>query len=140
MFLQHTLSDVTNGVGLIPRKGVIREDHWIKSFMKDMFVQVASSKASQLRDLHANMDRQIARTDQLCLVDCCYDPLVLTNLCALARPNVVTGYTLSSQVGSRGSDMMISLGLSRRCSFLAMVKTTWIILSIIMVKQTVLAA
>jgi hypothetical protein len=143
MFLQHKLSDATNGVVYIPRKGWIREDPWIKSFTKDMLVQVASSEASQLRDLHANMDRQIACTDQLCLVDCCYDPLVLTNLCAFANSNVVTGYTLSSQVGSQGLDsrgMMISLGLSRRCSFLAMVKTTWIILSIIMVKQTVLVA
>ena len=64
MFLQHKLSDATNGVGFIPRKGWIREDPWIKSFTKDMLVQVASSEASQLRDLHADMDRQIACTDQ----------------------------------------------------------------------------
>jgi hypothetical protein len=63
-----------------------------------MLVQVASSKAAQLRDLvHANMDGQISRTPhQLRLVDCCYDLLVLTNLCAIAKSNVDTGYTLSS--------------------------------------------
>jgi hypothetical protein len=47
-------------------------------------------------------------------VDCFYDPLVLVaNLCAIAKSNVVTGYTLSTQVGSRGLDsrgMMISHG------------------------------
>jgi hypothetical protein len=69
MFLPHKLSDATNGVGFIPRKGWIREDPWIKSFTKDMLVQVSSSEASQLRDLNADMDRQIARTNQLCLVD-----------------------------------------------------------------------
>jgi hypothetical protein len=83
MFLQHKLLDATKPVSFIPRKGWIREDLWIKTFTKDMLVKVASSKASQLRDLHANMDRQIARTDQLRLVNCCYDPLVLTNLCAM---------------------------------------------------------
>jgi hypothetical protein len=121
MFLQRKLSDATNAVGFIPRKGWIREDPWIKTFMKDMFVKVASREASQLRDLHADMDRQIPRTDQLRLVDCCYDPLVLTNLCAVAKYNVVTGYTLSSQVGSRGSDsrgMMISHGVVKKMKFL----------------------
>jgi hypothetical protein len=57
MFLQPKLSDATNAVGFIPRKGWIREDPWIKSFMKDMLVHVASSESSQLRDLHADMVR-----------------------------------------------------------------------------------
>jgi hypothetical protein len=121
MFLQRKLSDASNAAGLIPRKGWIREDPWIKSFTKDMLVQVASSESSQLRDLHADMDRQISRTDQLRIVDCCYDPLVLTNLCAIAKSNVVTGYTLASQVGSRGSDsrgMMISHGFVKKMRFL----------------------
>jgi hypothetical protein len=67
------------------------------------------------------MDRQISCTDQLCLVDYCYDSLVLTNLCAIAESNVVTGYTLSSQVGSCGLDshgMMISLGFLKKMPFL----------------------
>ncbi len=121
MFLQHKLSDATNGVGFIPRKGWIREDPWIKSFTKDMLVQVASSEASQLRDLHANdMDRLIARTNQLCLVDCCYDLLVITNLCAFAKSIVVTGYILSSQVSCHGLDsrgMMISHGFVKKMKF-----------------------
>jgi hypothetical protein len=85
-----------------------------------MLVKVASSEASQLRDLYADMDRQISRTDQLRLVDCCYDPLVLTDLCAVAKSNVVTGYTLSSLVGSRGLDsrgMMISHGFVKKMKF-----------------------
>jgi hypothetical protein len=67
----------------------------------------------QLRDIHADMDHQITRTDQLRLVDCCYDSHAMTNLSAMAKLNVVTGYTLSSQIGSRGSDsrgIMISHG------------------------------
>jgi hypothetical protein len=121
MFLQRKLYDATNAVGFIPRKGWIREDPWIKTFTKDMLVKVTSSEASQLRDLHADMDRQLSRTTQLRLVDCCYDPLVLTNLCAVAKSNVVTGYTLSSQVGSRGSDsrgIMISHGFVKKMKFL----------------------
>jgi hypothetical protein len=65
--------------------------------------------------------RHISRTRQLCLVDCCYIPLVLTNLRAIAKSNVVTGYTLSSQVASRGLDsrrMMISHGFVKKMRFL----------------------
>jgi hypothetical protein len=55
-------------------------------------------------------------------VGCCYDPLVLTNLCAIAKSNIVTGYTLSSQVGSRGSDsrsmMILSHGFAKKMRFL----------------------
>jgi hypothetical protein len=121
MFLQRKLSDAMNAVGEIPRKGSIREDPWIKEFTKDMLVKVASSEESQLRDLHADMDRQISRTDQLRLVDCCYDPRVLSNLSAIAKSNVVTGYTLASQLGSRGSDsrgMMISHGFVKKMQYL----------------------
>jgi hypothetical protein len=87
-----------------------------------VLVKLASSEASQLRDLHADMDRQISHTNQLRLVDCCYDPLVLTNLYAVAKSNVVTGYTLSSQVGSRGSGsrgMIISHGFVKKMEFLS---------------------
>jgi hypothetical protein len=87
-----------------------------------MLVKAASSEASQLRDLHTNMHRQISSTDQLRLVDCCYGPLILTNLCAVAKSNVVTGYTLSSQVGSWGLDsriMMISHGFVKKMKFLS---------------------
>jgi hypothetical protein len=84
IFLLRKLLDAANAVGFIPRKGWIREDPWIKTFKKDMLVQVASSKASQLRDLHADMHRQLSCTDQLRLVDCSYDPLVLTPTLLLA--------------------------------------------------------
>jgi hypothetical protein len=137
MSLQRKLSDAINAAGFIPRKGWIREDPWIETFIKDMLVKVVSSEASQLRDLHADMDRKIACTNQLCLVDCCCGPLVLTNLCAIAKSNVVTGYILSSQVGSRGSDslgMMISHGFVKKMRFLGITLFT------IMVKQIVLAA
>jgi hypothetical protein len=121
MFLQRKLSDAMNASGEIPRKGMIREDTWIKDFTKDMLVRVANSEEMQLRDLHADMDRQITRSDQLRLVDCCYDSLVITNLSALAKSNVVTGYTLSSQIGSRGSDsrgIMLSHGFVKSMRFL----------------------
>jgi hypothetical protein len=86
-------------------KGMIREDTWIRDFTKDMLVKVATNSGEmQLRDLHADMDCQITRTNQLCLVDCCYDSHVITIISAMAKSNVVTGYTLSSQIGSRGSD------------------------------------
>jgi hypothetical protein len=96
MFLQRKLTYSMNALGCIARKGAIREDDWIKTFTKDMLVKVASSEATQLRDLHADMDRQSSCTDQLYLIDCCYDPIVLTNLCASTKSNVVTGYVLSS--------------------------------------------
>jgi hypothetical protein len=96
MFLQRKLSDPMNAVGKIPWKGMIRENSWIKDFTKDMLVKVANSEEMQLRDLHADMDRQITRTDQLRLVDCCYDSLAMTNLSAIAKSNVVTDYTLLS--------------------------------------------
>jgi hypothetical protein len=67
------------------------------------------------------MDRLIARTNQLCLVDCCYDLLVITNLCAFAKSIVVTGYILSSQVSCHGLDsrgMMISHGFVKKMRFL----------------------
>jgi hypothetical protein len=121
MFLQRKLSDAMNAVGEIPRKGMIREDTWIKDFSKDMLVKVANSEEMQLRDLHADMDRQITRTDQLRLVDSCYNSFVMTNLSATAKSNVVTGYTLSSQIGSRGSDsrgIMISHGFVKVMRFL----------------------
>jgi hypothetical protein len=121
MFLQRKLSDAMNDVGEIPRKGMIREDTWIKDFTKDMLVKVANSEEMQLRDLHADMDRQISRTNQLRLVDCCYDSHVMTNLSAMTKANAVTGYTLSSQIGSRGSDscgIMISHGFVKAMRFL----------------------
>ena len=121
MFLQRKLTDSMNALGCIARKGAIREDTWIKTFTKDMLIKVASSEAALLRDLHADMDRQISRTDQLRLVDCCYDPLVLSTLCDIAKSNVVTGYVLSSQVGSHGSDshgMMISHGFVKKMQYL----------------------
>jgi hypothetical protein len=76
-----------------------------------------------LRDLYADMEQQIARNNnQLPLVDCWNDPLVLINLCAIAKSNVVTGYGLpSSQVSSRGWDsrgMMISHGFVKKMKFL----------------------
>jgi hypothetical protein len=121
MFLQRKLSDAMNAVGKIPRKGMIREDTWIKAFTKNMLVKVANSQEMQLRNLHADMDCQITRTDQLRLVDCCYDSHVMTNLSAMAKANVVTGYTLLSQIGSRGSDsrgIMISHDFVKAMRFL----------------------
>jgi hypothetical protein len=121
MFLHRKLFDAMNDVGKIPLKGMIREETWIKDFTKDMLVKVANSKEMQLRDLHANMDRQITRTDQLRLVDCCYNSHVMTNLSAMAKSNAVTGYTLSSQIGSCGSDsceIMISHGFVKVMRFL----------------------
>jgi hypothetical protein len=120
MFLQRKLADATTSVGFIPRKGRIREDPWTKICTKGMLVRVASSKAAQLRDLYADMDRQISCTNQL-LVDCCYDSLVLTNLCAIAKSKIITAYALSSQVGSRCLDscgMMISHGFLKKMQFL----------------------
>jgi hypothetical protein len=121
MFLQRKLSDAMNDVREIPWKGMIREDTLIKDFTKDMLVKVANSEEMQLRVLHADMDRQITPTNHLRLVDCFYDSHVMTNLSAMATSNVVTGYTLSSQIGSRGSDsrgIMISHGFVKAMRFL----------------------
>jgi hypothetical protein len=101
-----------NAVGKISRKGMIREDTWIKDFTKDMLVKVANSKDMQLRDLHAEMDRQITRTDQLRLaVDCCYDSLVMTNKplrCLLLFRLMITTTVTGSMVESLSCTMLKS--------------------------------
>jgi hypothetical protein len=76
MLLQRKLSNAMNASGEIPREGLIWEDTiwedtWVKDFTKDMLVKVANSEDMQLQDHHADMDRQITRSDQLHLVDCC---------------------------------------------------------------------
>jgi hypothetical protein len=71
MFRQCTLSDASmDALGEILWKGSMREDPWIKQFIKDMLVKVASSEEVQLRDLHAKMDHQTSWSEQLHLVDC----------------------------------------------------------------------
>jgi hypothetical protein len=108
-------------VGKIPPKGMIREDTWTKDFTKDMLIKVANSEEMQLRDLYADMGRQITGSDQLRLLDCCYNSHVMTKFSAMAKSNVVTGYTHLSQIGSRGSDsrgIMISHGFVKAMRFL----------------------
>jgi hypothetical protein len=121
IFLQRKLSNAVKAVGKIPPKGMIREDTWTKDFTKDMLIKVANSEEMQLRDLYADMGRQITGSDQLRLLDCCYNSHVMTKFSAMAKSNVVTGYTHLSQIGSRGSDsrgIMISHGFVKAMRFL----------------------
>jgi hypothetical protein len=55
MFLQRKLSDAMNDVGEIPRKGMIREDTWIKDFTKDMLVKTSDPSSSTHSNLHSNL-------------------------------------------------------------------------------------
>jgi hypothetical protein len=69
-----------------------------------MLIQLAEEYRSEVHDWHASLSTQIPHLKELTLVKACYDPAVPPNLSALAKSNVVTGYTHSGQAGHRGNE------------------------------------
>jgi hypothetical protein len=69
-----------------------------------MLIQVAEEYRSEVHNLHASLSTQISHSQELALVEACYDPTVLPHLSTLAKSNVVTGYAHSGQVGHRGQE------------------------------------
>jgi hypothetical protein len=69
-----------------------------------MLIQLADEYRLEVHDLHASLCTQIPRYKELALVEACHDPTVLPNLSALAKSNVVTGYTHSGQFGHRRNE------------------------------------
>jgi hypothetical protein len=69
-----------------------------------MLIQVAEEYRSEVHDLYASLSTQISRSQEFAFVEAWYDRNVLSHLSALAKSNVVTGYTHSGQVGHRGQE------------------------------------
>jgi hypothetical protein len=103
-YLQRVLDDSLNRANKVAKRGSIKDDRFLTKFKKDMIIQLADEYRSEIHDLHASLCTQIPRSKELALVDANYDPTVLLNLSALAKSNVVTGYTHSGQVGHCGSE------------------------------------
>ncbi len=103
-YLQRVLDDSLNRANKVAKRGSIKDDRFLTKFKKDMLIQVAEEYRSEVHDLHASLSTQIPRSQELALVEACYDPTVLPHLSALAKSNVVTGYAHSGQVGHRGQE------------------------------------
>jgi hypothetical protein len=104
-YLQRKLDDSLNKANKVAKRGAIKDDKQMKAYLKSMLISMADqSRTEGSDDLHAALSSQIPRSKELVLVDACYDPLVVPNLSALAKSNVVTGYTHSGQVGHRGNE------------------------------------
>jgi hypothetical protein len=103
-YLQRVLGDSLNRANKVAKRGSIKDDRFLTKFKKDMLIQVAEEYRSEVHNLHASLSTQIPRSQELTLVEACYDPNVLPHLSALAKSNVVTRYAHSGQVGHRGQE------------------------------------
>jgi hypothetical protein len=103
-FMQRKLDDSLNKANKVAKRGAIKDDSYMKKFLKSMIISLADESRQVGSDLHAGLSSQIPRSKELALVDACYDPFVVPNLSPLAKSNVVTGYTHSGQVGHRGQE------------------------------------
>ena len=90
--------------GAVAWKGVINEDKFLKDYLKEVQVLRANAEKSLPTDMQESLDSQISCSEELLLVDICYNPLVAPTLAFLPKSNVVCGYTHSAQVGTRGLD------------------------------------
>ncbi len=98
--MQHKLDDALKKAYKVARCGTIKDYSFMKKFQKQMLIKLANESRKEVTDnLHAYLSSQIPRSKELALVDACYDPSVLPNLCNLEKSNVVPGYTHSGQVG-----------------------------------------
>jgi hypothetical protein len=84
-YLQRVLDDSLNRANKVAKRGSIEEDLFLTKFKKDMLIQVAEEYRSEVHNLHASLSTQIPRSQELALVEACYDPNVLPNLSALCQ-------------------------------------------------------
>jgi hypothetical protein len=120
-FMQRLLEDEMAKKGVIPNKGIIKADKYLKDFEKDVHVMRAKKERESGADLQEHLDSQISREEELRLVDICYDPRILRGMSYIAKSNVVSGYLHSAQVGTRGSDtrgVLMNHCFIRRMDFL----------------------
>jgi hypothetical protein len=120
-FLQRLLDDSLNKANKVAKHGSIKDDQFLKKFLKDMLVLLADKSRFKVHNLHASLSSQIPSSKELVLVDACYDPTVLPNLSTLAKSNVVTGYTHSGQVehrGNLGCSLMMHHGFTSKMEYL----------------------
>lgn len=120
-FMQRMLDDQMAIAGVIPRKGVIKEDKYLKEYLNEVQVLRAQAEKVLAIDMQESLDNQISRAQELLMVDICYNPAVVSTLSFLPKSNVVCGYTHSAQVGTRGSDsrgMKFHHSFTRKMAFL----------------------
>jgi hypothetical protein len=96
--MQRLLKDKMAKKGVIPNKGIIKADKYLKDFEKDVNIMRAKKERDSGSDLHEHLDSQISREEELRLVDICYDPrILLGGISYIAKSNVVSGYLHSAQ-------------------------------------------
>ena len=120
-FMQRLLDDKMSEEGSVARKGSIKEDKFLKDYLNEVQIIKADLERSSGIDVQESLDSQITRSDELLLVDICYDPTIVSTLAFISKSNVVSGYVHSAQVGTRGSDsrgMMFHHGFVRKMEFL----------------------
>jgi hypothetical protein len=104
-YLQRRLSDEMQECGTISRKGAIREDAtWINGYKRQFQVEKASLNKSGFKDIQAKIESRIPRSQELQLIDTCYDLLQLPRMKLLARSNLASAFAHAGQAGTRGSD------------------------------------
>jgi hypothetical protein len=84
-YLQRVLDNSLNRAKKVAKRGSIKDDRFLTKFKKDMLIQVAEEYRSEVHNLHASLSTQIPRSQELALVEACYDPNVLPNLSALCQ-------------------------------------------------------
>jgi hypothetical protein len=120
-FMQRLLEDKMSEQGAVARKGSIKEDKFLKDYLNEVKIIRADKERASGTDIQESLDSQISRSEELLLVDICYDPTTVSTLACLTKSNVVSGYVHSVQVGTRGSDsrgMMFNHGFVRKMEYL----------------------
>ena len=120
-FMQRLLEDKMSEHGAVARKGSIKEDKFLKDFLNEVQIIKGDLERASGIDIQESLDSEISRSDELLLVDICYDPTTVSTLAFITKSNVVSGYVHSAQVGTRGSDsrgMMFHHGFVRKMEYL----------------------
>lgn len=120
-FLQRLLEDQMSDGGCVARKGSIKDDRYLKDYLKEVHIIKADLERESDIDIQEGLDSFITRAQELCLVDICYDLFRVSTLQFLAKSNVACGYVHSAQVGTRGSDsraLLFHHGFIRKMEFL----------------------
>jgi hypothetical protein len=111
-YLQRVLDGSLNRANKVAKRGSIKDDRFLTKFKKDMLIQVAEEYRLEVHDLHASLSTQIPRSQELALVEACYDPNVLPHLSALVKSNVVT------HRGQEGCALMMHHGFISQMEYL----------------------
>ncbi len=90
--MQRKLDDsLTTMAQKVGKRGAIKDDGYRRKFFQPMQIFFAKESRKLGSDLRASLSMQIPLSNELALVDACYDPSVVPTLSDLAKSNVVTG-------------------------------------------------